>query len=335
MMSSVGSEHASDWTRFNVSRSLRALSAGNIHVQRRELRKLHLRWWHAGKESMKRILSAAGLGKDVLEEVVRTVDTCRECRMWSRPAHETIPTLRMSTKFNEHVECDLMFYREFIIFHLICCCTRWHAAVHVNTRSEEELFSALHKCWITTHGPMQYLICDGELGIMGPAAQSRLKRLGIEPKIRAPGQHARFIERRGAMLRQSLHCLESQLMREGISAEFDVLLAEAVFAGNALIHIGGVTPYQCVFGRSPAMLPPLPEETEGQDGPSAGSDRVRQHVRTAAIAMVQAGTSRTLRAKSIAATETKYQAGDLVDYHRPSSAKDISGWHGPAEVIEA
>ena len=105
----------------------------------------------------------------------------------------------------------------------------------------------------------------------------------------APGQHARFIERRGAMLRQSLHCLESQLMREGISAEFDVLLAEAVFAGNALIHIGGVTPYQCVFGRSPAMLPPLPEETEGQDGPSAGSDRVRQHVRTAAIeAMVQA-----------------------------------------------
>ena len=337
---SVGSEHASDWTRFNVSRSLRALSAGNIHVQRRELRKLHLRWWHAGKESMKRILSAAGLGKDVLEEVVRTVDTCRECRMWSRPAHETIPTLRMSTKFNEHVECDLIYYREFIIFHLICCCTRWHAAVHVNTRSEEELFSALHKCWITTHGPMQYLICDGELGIMGPTAQSRLKRLGIEPKIRAPGQHARFIERRGAILRQSLHCLESQLMREGISAEFDVLLAEAVFAGNALIHIGGVTPYQCVFGRSPAMLPPLPEETEGQDGPSAGSDRVRQHVRTAAIeAMVQATslarTSRTLRAKSIAATETKYQAGDLVDYHRPSSAKDISGWHGPAEVIEA
>ena len=42
-----GTEKPADWTRFNVSRSLRALSSGAPGVKRRELRKLHLRWWHA------------------------------------------------------------------------------------------------------------------------------------------------------------------------------------------------------------------------------------------------------------------------------------------------
>ena len=336
----VGQEKPADWTRFDISRSLRALAAGSPAVQRKELRKLHLRWWHASKESMRRVLSAAGLSAQVLNEIANIVDTCRECRMWSRPANETIPTLRMSTKFNEHVECDLLFYREFVIFHLICCCTRWHSAIRVVSKNESELFDALHKSWLTAHGPMQQLICDGELGLMSPSAQSRLRRLGIEPKLRAPGQHARFIERRGALLRLSMHCIEAQLTREGVDSSIDAVLSEAVFAGNALIHVGGVTPYQCVYGRSPAMLPPLPEENMTDASEELGSlaERSRQHIRTAALeAMIQATslarTSRALRSKTVAATQISYNPGDLVDYHRPSP-KDISGWHGPAEVLD-
>jgi hypothetical protein len=193
---------------------------------------------------------------------------------------------------------------------------------------------------LTAHGPMQQLICDGELGLMSPSAQSRLRRLGIEPKLRAPGQHARFIERRGALLRLSMHCIEAQLTREGVDSSIDAVLSEAVFAGNALIHVGGVTPYQCVYGRSPAMLPPLPEENMTDASEELGSlaERSRQHIRTAALeAMIQATslarTSRALRSKTVAATQISYNPGDLVDYHRPSP-KDISGWHGPAEVLD-
>ena len=155
---------------------------------------------------MKRVLSAAGLPKEVLDKIPQVVDTCRECRKWARPANETIPTLRMTTAFNEHVEADLMFYREHVIFHLICCGTRWHAATVVQTKQEQELLTALNRIWMSIHGPMQQLITDGESALTSDRVQAQLKRQGTLVKVRAPGQHARFIERRGAILRVTLHC---------------------------------------------------------------------------------------------------------------------------------
>lgn len=83
---------------------------------------------------------------------------------------------------------------------------------------------------------MQQLISDGELGLTNPA-EARLRRLGITLKVRAPGQHARFVERRGAILRTTMHCMESKLIREGIAVDMDSLLSEATF-----VHVGGVTP---------------------------------------------------------------------------------------------
>ena len=335
----VGTEHPGDWSRFNVGRSLKALSAGNNATQIRELRKLHLRWWHGSKEAMKRVLSAAGLPKEVLDKIPQVVDTCRECRKWARPANETIPTLRMTTAFNEHVEADLMFYREHVIFHLICCGTRWHAATVVQTKQEQELLTALNRIWMSIHGPMQQLITDGESALTSDRVQAQLKRQGTLVKVRAPGQHARFIERRGAILRVTLHCLDSQLIREGINSNMEDLLAEAVFAGNSLVHVGGVTPYQCIYGRTPAMLPPLPEEVDVSGAElDELSDRTRHKIRTAALeAMIQATslarTSRAIRSRAIAATEVVYRKGDLVDYHRPTT-KDVSGWRGPVEVVE-
>jgi hypothetical protein len=53
---------------------------------------------------MTRILSAAGLPKDVLELVTDIFDTCKECRKWTKPGKEAVATFCVSTKFNEHVE---------------------------------------------------------------------------------------------------------------------------------------------------------------------------------------------------------------------------------------
>ena len=54
-------EAEADWTRFDVNRSLRTLRTGDEGAIRRELRKLHLRWWHAQWAPMERILQAAGV----------------------------------------------------------------------------------------------------------------------------------------------------------------------------------------------------------------------------------------------------------------------------------
>jgi hypothetical protein len=207
---------------------------------------------------MTRVLTAAGLPKSVLDIVPDVVDTCRECRAWQKPERKTVASIRMSTKFNEHVEMDLLFYKDFIVCHFIDRTSRWHATKEVKSKTAEELFEALMTAWISIHGPMQELIIDGESGVTtSTIMENELKARGIKLNVRAVKQHANYIERRGAILRQSMHAMEGQLKREHITISFAVLLAEATFAGNCLTHVGGVTPYQVVYGRQPSMLPPI------------------------------------------------------------------------------
>ena len=55
---STGSGHVRlpDWTRFNIQVSLQNLRSYEPHVVKKELRKLHLRWFHAKEPKMRMIL---------------------------------------------------------------------------------------------------------------------------------------------------------------------------------------------------------------------------------------------------------------------------------------
>lgn len=140
MDASEGTEKRSDWSRFDIGSVLRVhQTAKNRATLQRAVRKLHLRWWHAGKTAMTRILDAAGLPKDVLELVPDIVDTCKECRKWQRPGKETIATVGVSTQFNEHVEIDLMFYRKYIVCHFIDRASRWRAAKMIENKEDTTL----------------------------------------------------------------------------------------------------------------------------------------------------------------------------------------------------
>ena len=57
---------------------------------------------------------------------------------------------------------------------------------------------------------MTQLYTDGEGGLNSNEAKDFLKRQGIELKVRAPEQHARYVERHGALLRVSMHLIEEQ-----------------------------------------------------------------------------------------------------------------------------
>ena len=86
---------------------------------------------------------------------------------------------------------------------------------------------------------------DGESGIAASArAGSFLSRLGTKFIPRAPQQHARIVERRGARFRDVIHRMDAQLKIEGLlDIPFEYRMAEAVFAANALVTVSGTTPY--------------------------------------------------------------------------------------------
>ena len=120
---------------------------------------------------------------------------------------------------------------------------------------------------------------------------------------------------------------------------FPMLLAEAVFCGNCLTHVSGVTPYQVVYGRQPAMLPPLYSETDDLDVEGEPNDRSEARVREIALqtmveATSQARINRAMRTRAGIPGEVLYELGDQVEHHRPSTSKDTPGWHGPGVVIE-
>ena len=337
----VGHEVPSDWTRFDISRSMRVLRVGNERAIRTELRKLHLRFWHCSRQALEQILKAAGVPQRIVAYVPDIINTCQECRKWQRPGNATQHALTASLKFNQHVEFDLLFYRSFVVCHLVCRATRWHAGCAIPSKDGEVLYESINTCWIGLHGPMQQLIADGETGLWSGAIAHRIKRQGIEMKLRAPQQHARYIERRGAILRATLHVMEEQLEREGLVYAFPALLAEAIFAGNALVHIGGSTPYQAVYGRQPAMLPPLeiPDMPEREQVGEAG-DRQRAYIREAALqAMIQATSlariNRAAHTRTSPDSTREFKVGDLVDVFRKPPSKDASGWSGPYRVTES
>ena len=71
---------------------------------------------------------------------------------------------------------------------------------------------AIDTLWVSIHWPPKELITDGESGIaISQLTQEYIDRKSVKLHVRGKDQHARFIERRGALLRDTIHRVESQL----------------------------------------------------------------------------------------------------------------------------
>ena len=114
--------------------------------------------------------------------------------------------------------------------------------------------------------------------------------------MRGKDQHARFIERRGALLRDAVLRIEGQLREEGILSDvpFTSILAEAMFSGNALLSVNGSTPYNAVYGRVPNLLPGI-DQVAPPDG--ACDPPLVRHTHRLMEASVQAIVEGSARAR--------------------------------------
>ena len=297
---------------------------------------------------MTRLLERAGVPKEALEIIPDIVDTCAACCTWSQPLPQSVASVNIPDKFNGQVECDIVFIHSHAILHFVDRCTRWHAAARAPDKSEDSVTKAFHSHWISILGPMRELIMDGGSGVASSARTgSFLSRLGIEFIPRAPQQHARIVERRGALFRDVIHRIDAQLKIEGLfDIPFEYRMAEAVFAGDALATVNNTTPYNAVYGRVPSLLPNMNrrngngELSDPESMPLPGVLRNSHGLREVAIQQMIEGTARarfgrSVRTKSLAPGEAaNYQINDEVDYYRPPTNKDAPGWTGPARIVD-
>ena len=277
----VNPPNAHDWTDFDIGRVVRMFRTNKTSAIRLSLRKLHVRWWHASEHTMKGFLDRVGVSQKVLGLIPEICQTCRVCREWAKPGPANAMNVELADKFNSQVECDLLFVHKYIIFHMLDRCFRWHAARVIENKEEGTLMRAIDELWVSVHGPPKELISDGESGIMFSAlTQEYLARKGIRWHGRGKDQHARFVERRGALLRDTIHRVEGQLEEEGIAGmPFTSILSECVFCGNALLTVGGSTPYNALYGRVPHILPSINQLEDQRGGEGRPADSTMQTLR--------------------------------------------------------
>eukprot|EP00971_Amphidinium_carterae_P349761 6491208-Amphidinium_carterae.2 len=334
---------AVDWRQFDSNRAIRQLSSANERIRALTLRRLHVRWYHAGPTQMRRILAAAGVTGAALAECAAVCQTCNVCRQWSRPADRAIAAHRPVAKFNEEVQQDLIHYQPLAtptpspavtILHMIDVATRFSVTALLPSRSEQDLCSTIAVAWIAVFGTPQTLVSDEESGLHGAYAADFAERNGLQLRFKAPRQEAAIAERHNQGLREQLHRTETQMQAEGKVAEFKQTLALVTHIKNAVTTIAGYSPFTAVFGRQASFLPDL-ENPPTTGSTLADESRIRE---IAVLSIVEENSrqrlSRAMRHQTRpSGEELDYKVGDLVDIWFPPGTKEIPGWKGPARLV--
>lgn len=212
--------------------------------------------------------------------------------------------------------------------------SRFTAARVVANREYETIKEALNGEWFRHFHRPQEIISDREGAFDNEKIGEWLHNLGVKLHLKARGQHAHIVERHHELLRQQLHLLEGQATSDGLKISFAEILQEAVLAKNCLVNVGGFSPYQAVYGRTPPLLDAVEAAFDEPE------DRASAKLRELAISSMVQATAKE-RARIAASTKTRVSGellalvpGDLVEFHRPKHSKDVSGWKGPAIVTD-
>ena len=284
---------------------------------------------------METLLQAAGIPASVVKLAKQTVDTCSVCRSWAKPGPKTVTTSSLPTRFNQMIQCDLLFIKDKIVLHTIDACTRFSMTDVVKDKETDTLLTALQQSWFKHFGPPRVLIVDQEGGLTGPSAAAWLEAREVELKPRAKGLHADIVERHHAILRRQCHLLDSNATSKGLNASFSAIMSEATFGKNVLFNIGGASPYECVYGRVPPLITvsnhQAPEEVDDRD-----SDRLRHlALQSMMQAMSESKARRAEQTKTRRSGELlQLEPGDIIEFWRKASTKDLEAWHGPATVAD-
>eukprot|EP00971_Amphidinium_carterae_P350102 6491381-Amphidinium_carterae.1 len=333
-----------DWSAWDLRKVGKWLrDTTNINKIRAVLRRLHVRWWHASPDKMEQILRTCGVSDVVLSEVRLVCETCSICRKWRKPNPQPKTTARFSTDFNQALQMDIMFIERRAVVHLIDEATRFSVACFVPSVEDQSLIAVLGHEWFRIFGPPTTLVCDQEGGIMSDWAGVQLSKWGVNRMALPERTHASVVERHHAILRDTFLKVRDQCISDGIPYTDSLILCECVFCKNTITNIGGFSPYQAVFGRTPPLMmndfENAPHEALRDDdsmGAVGQATRLRELAMSCITeALASDRVKRALKAQTHKSSmELQLEHGCLVDFYRAPIGKERPGWRGPARIVD-
>ncbi|CAE7280604.1 RE2, partial [Symbiodinium microadriaticum] len=326
------------------------LARNDTEQAKRLILGLHERFWHSGTSDLQSLLSRAGMPAEVIQMVPEVVAGCSICRRFARLKSRPVVKAGHPAFFNEEVQADYfqLWNQWFLI--LIDACTRYKMVTSVTGRDLPTALKAILQNWIRFFGPMKRIVSDQESCIMSHEAAVEFERLNIrrEPagtsRGKSQGQHTTtgIVEKHTDLVKICMLKIKAEAERQGIDVSVEDIAAEASFAQNASINLGGYTPHMMVMGTLPMpyydMDAPGIQAFTGSDqtNPTAYEKalRLRQLAITAAAQSIaenriaRAGHTRPQRLP----TEDMQPGVTEIEFHREDA--DGYGWRGPGLLLK-
>ena len=311
---------------------------------------LHERFWHAGAGDMQSMLSRAGLPADAIRLVPEVVASCSVCRRFAKLHSKPKVRVDQPSTFNEEVQVDYFRLWDTWFMIIVDVATRYKTIVKVSGRDLPTALQTLLQHWLRYFGPMRTLVSDQETCLMSHEAAAEMERLNITrspagtTRGGAQGQHTTtgVVEKHTDLAKLCMMKLRAEAERQGLDNDLADIAAEASFAQNATLNIGGYSPHMMVMGTLP--LPYYDFDAPGIQaiaGAKTGKPstferalRLRQMALTAATQSIMedriARASHT-RPQRIPLEDLKPGTSE-VEFHRED--QDGFGWRGPANLLK-
>ena len=92
---------------------------------------------------MEAVLKAAGVDDRTISYVPEVIETCRACRAWAPVKDKPQSTVDLTIKQNDKVEGDILFYKQWMIWHMLDKADRWHAGCETPGKHDHKLIEAV------------------------------------------------------------------------------------------------------------------------------------------------------------------------------------------------
>ena len=286
----------------------------------------------------------------MLKLIPETVASCGVCRKFSRLKSRPKVRTDQPTSFNEEVQVDYFKLWDSWFMIIVDVATRYKTIVQVPGRDLPNALRALLQNWLRFFGPMRTLVSDQESCLMSHEAAAEFERLTIHRQPAgttrggAQGQRTTtgVVEKHTDLAKITMMKLRAEAERQGMDIDMQDIAAEASFAQNATLNIGGYTPHMMVTGALP--MPYFDIDAPGIQAISGASQvstsiyeralRLRQLALTAATqSIVETRVARASHARPQRVPLEDLQAGTSeVEFHREDA--DGFGWRGPASLLK-
>ena len=326
------------------------LVKNDIEQAKRLLLGLHERFWHANAGDLQSLLIRSGMPSDVVKLVPEVVAGCAICRKHSKLKSRPAVKSKRPMTFGEEVQADYfqLWDQWFIIF--IDVATRYKVVTKVAGRDLPTALHVLLHNWLRFFGPMRRLVSDQESCLMSHEAAAELERLNIsrEPagatRGKAQGQHTTtgLVEKHTDLVKLHMLKIRAEAERAGLDVNVGDIAAEAGFAQNASVNLGGYTPHMLVTGSLPFPFYDL--DANGIQAVT-GANMTRLSVFENALRLRQialAAAAQAITEDRIArAAHTRPQRVETenmqpgvteIEFHREDA--DGLGWRGPGLLLK-